>query len=306
MGDLASLVQLVLRADYEAIEFARDTVTQEDLDELARVYATLPSWRERLAMVYLVQDHLDPRLHPMMEDVLRAPGDVRDDTLGLAKAIALCHLHEDFNRFSAYYGDRQRLAGDVERYLAEETDEDDEMEEERPTVDEADEVEPARPARPEPQRSSSPLAILGTTALIVGLGLLVLALMQRARIGRFRREGIEAEARVIGIYEDRDMGEGVGEGANCLEISYFDAPLLEGGELYFADICEFVSPSVRRSLRRDDRVAIVYLPQTPSEDVLLKAVVEKGASPVPAILGALGAVSGAALLAINAYYQRRG
>lgn len=128
------------------------------------------------------------------------------------------------------------------------------------------------------QPSSSPLTILGVTALIVGVGLLGLVLIQRARISRFRRDGVE--------------------------VSYFDAPLLEGGDLHFAAICEFVPPAMRRSLRRDDRVPIVYLPQEPSEDVLLKTVVENGVGPVPTMLGAIGITLGAVLLAINAYYNR--
>jgi hypothetical protein len=303
MTDLAALIQAVLRADYEAIESARDRVTREDLGELARVYTTLPSWRERVAMVHLVQDYLDPRLRPMMADVLRAPGDVTDDTLGLAKAIALCHLHEDFDRFSAYYGDRRRLAQDVERYLAQEEPAAEAPPE--PVEDEAAAGRPA-PARAADSPSASPLTILGTTILIVGVGLLVLALMQRARISRFRRDGVEAEARVISVYEDRDLGEGVGEGANCIEISYFDASLLEGGDLHFADICEFVAPAVRRSLRRDDRIPIVYLPRDPEEDVLLRDVVENGVSPVPTVLGILGVLFGGVLLAINRYYNRPG
>jgi hypothetical protein len=302
MGDLAYLVQIVLRADYEAIETARDGVVPGDLAELARVYTTLPSWRERLAMVHLVQDHLDPRLRPMMEDALRAPGDLRDDALGVAKAIALCHLHADFDRFPAYYGDRQRLARDVDQYLSMMGDGAEEKPASKPESGSGTEAETAV----RPPASASPLEILGAVALIVGVGLLVLSLVQGLRLSRFRRDGVAADARVISVYEDRGITDDTGEGAACLEVSFFEGSILEGGDLHFADICDFVPPAVRRSLRPDDRVAVLYLPRDPEQDVVLRSAVESGVSTAQLVLGAGGVLLGAALLVVNRHYQVRG
>lgn len=107
-----ALLRLVRDADdsaeyQETLEGARDEVRRHLLPMLAAAYPAL-DWRQRRALVYLVQDHVDAATRPMMQDFLEHAPDAHADeqeAYQIARAIALCHLEGDVDAFSEYLAD---------------------------------------------------------------------------------------------------------------------------------------------------------------------------------------------------------
>ena len=118
MGKLEYFLGLIKADDPVQIEMARDEVTREDLAGLATAYWALENWDQKGLLINLVQDYIDPRTQDIMLDFLKAPEEESGDFVEVTKAIALCHLEEDFKKFTLYYDDRELLAQTVERYLS--------------------------------------------------------------------------------------------------------------------------------------------------------------------------------------------
>jgi hypothetical protein len=114
---LARFLVLVEECDFEAIEQERDHVAPDHLDALVAAYVELTSWEQKAALVQLVQDCPDPRLRPMMLDVLcGAPDDIRGP-LHWSKAVALSFLDGEPRHFQRYYRDNRLLKDSARRYL---------------------------------------------------------------------------------------------------------------------------------------------------------------------------------------------
>jgi len=261
MSKFDELLVLVRRADFEEIEAARDKIAFSDLGALAAAYPALETWDQKAALINLVQDHLDPRFRSLMLDFLAAPdtrGDEAssgDDVIPLTKAIALCHLDENFDDFMRYYNNRRLIEVRAGEYLQKSV-----VNERVPHRIE----EPASVASRKKARAT--LQIIATTALIVGLGLLVLRTINLSSLNEYRNRGVTAQARVTDKWSEDD--------ALCLGVSYFDKGLLVGGELYITDICDFISAHVWDPLQVDSDVAVVFLPEDPANNTILAASLE--------------------------------
>jgi len=118
VGKLEYYLDLIKADDPVQIEMARDEVTRDDLGALAAAYWSLENWDQKGLLINLVQDYIDPRTRDIMIDFLKAPEDKSGDFTEVTKAIALCILEEDFERFTLYYDDRELLAQAVQRYLS--------------------------------------------------------------------------------------------------------------------------------------------------------------------------------------------
>jgi len=110
-------IDLVITKNIERIEYERDNVGSEHMEQLVQLYWTLEDWEQKGAIVDLVQDTINSLTRPIMLDFLNAPGDQVGDYLQLCKIIALCHLEENFQHFDRYYKNRELIQPAVEDYL---------------------------------------------------------------------------------------------------------------------------------------------------------------------------------------------
>jgi hypothetical protein len=246
MGKFDELLELVQRADFQEIEAARDQVEFSDLGAMAAAYPSLKTWDQKAALINLVQDHLDPRFRPIMLDFLEAPDTRGDDVIPLTKAIALCHLDENFDIFMDYYKDQRLIQIRANEYL-----------QDTPGAILTQE----EPINPPSQKISSSLQIFAVTAIIVGLALLALRAINLFSLNDYRKRGILTQARVTHKWEETD--------SLCIGVTYFDKDLLEGGELYLTEVCDFVSNEVWNSLQVDSQIQVVFLPKDPANNTIL-------------------------------------
>ncbi len=107
--------------DAEAIEGGRDLVRAFHVPILARAYWAADSWRHKLNIIELTQDHSAPELSEIATDFLRAPEVSWDERTELAKAISLTHigqeLDEDLDDYTSYHNDRDLLRRRVDETL---------------------------------------------------------------------------------------------------------------------------------------------------------------------------------------------
>jgi len=111
------LWRIVKGHDPEQIEIARDQVTPQIIPYLIKKYWREKDWVRKRAIVDLLQDQTHPDLPKLMLDYLRAPLAPGDEQTQLAQAVALGFIDEVYNRFTAYYNDRNLLARDVRSVL---------------------------------------------------------------------------------------------------------------------------------------------------------------------------------------------
>jgi hypothetical protein len=242
---------IIQRADFEAIEGARDQITKADLGALVEIYPKLTNWGQKTAWINLVQDHLDARLRPMMMDFLQTPDESLAETIELTKAIAVCHLEGDLDRFIVYLDDRRLLANRVYDLL----------------LDAPRAQDPSALIDKDWRRKKeSPWMVWGFAILLIGLATLALTAINQHTLNLYRIRGVTAQGRVVGRWED--------DGDYCVEVSYFDKDILEGGELYFAEICEFISQEIWDASHYDSRVEIVFLPKNSERNTILAASLE--------------------------------
>ena len=116
--DLQSFENMVLDRNFEEIEAWRHRVTTEYIPHFTALYDRVQSWDERCAVLQLLQDELHPEVTKRMHHFLGAPEDQNGDLYELTKAIALCHLEQDFSLFMTYYEDRNKLAEQVALWRA--------------------------------------------------------------------------------------------------------------------------------------------------------------------------------------------
>lgn len=121
MSKIDNFLGLVHKADGEGVESARDNVTPQDLKALADNYWNLTTWEQRACMINLMQDYMIPETRPAMLHFLQAPDDGEYGFLRVTKAIALCILDRDFNRFEVYYNDSALAEEKAKEYLAAES-----------------------------------------------------------------------------------------------------------------------------------------------------------------------------------------
>jgi hypothetical protein len=254
MSKTEELLELVHRTDFQEIEFARDQVHFADLSALAAAYPALESWDQKAALINLIQDHLDPRFRPLMLDFLAAPDTRGDDVIPLTKAIALCHLDENFDDFMRYYNDPRLIQARADEYLR------------KNAISRGAPRRMEEPVNAAPQKARASLQIFVITAIIVGGALLLLRAINLNSLNEYRQRGISTQARVTDKWREDD--------ALCLGVSYFDKDLLEGGELYLTEICDFTSAQVWDPLRVDSRVEVVFLPEDPANNTILAASLE--------------------------------
>lgn len=174
MSKIERFIQAIIEADIERIEAARDQVRLEDLAALVEVYWTLDSWDKKYALIELVQDHIDPSTRTIMLDCLKAPADADGDRAELCRAIALCHLQGDLDRFTDYHNDRKLLARTVQQTLADQ--ESPAEETEAPPIEPADTEEGMRRIRALARKGSRRLNRFFYLEVVIGvlLGPLVL------------------------------------------------------------------------------------------------------------------------------------
>lgn len=103
--------------DPEQIEVARDQIIPRVISYLIKKYWREKDWDRKRAIVELLQDQTHPDLPKLMLDYLRAPLAPRDEQTQLAQAVALGFIDERYDRFMAYYNDRDLLARDVHYVL---------------------------------------------------------------------------------------------------------------------------------------------------------------------------------------------
>jgi hypothetical protein len=102
----------------EAIESTREFVTPENVEALVRGYDELLTWPAREALVHLIQDHAGDSARSMLRDFLRnSPPDAPDsEWLGVARAIAACHLDRDFTNFEELVASPEAIAAAKARW----------------------------------------------------------------------------------------------------------------------------------------------------------------------------------------------
>jgi len=254
MNRIEEFLTLIRRADFEEIETARDQVTFSDLGPLAAAYWGLETWDQKAALIHLIQDHNDPRFRPIILDILKAPDVPTDDNIILTKAIALCYLDENDNDFSRYYNDTRLIQARADEILREAS-----STKPAPSLD-------AESINSTSQKAGSFLKSFGMISILVGLALLAFSAINQQTLIQYRERGMTTQARVTGKWNET--------GDLCLGVSYFDRPLLEGGELYLIDICEFIPGTIWKSLEIDSQVQVIFLPEDPAGNTILAASLE--------------------------------
>ncbi len=63
-------------------------------------------------------------------------------------------------------------------------------------------------------------------------------------------------------------------GKTCVGVSFFDKNLLEGGELYLAEVCDFVTTEIWETARAGGHELVVYLPDDPQNHTIFAASLE--------------------------------
>ncbi len=117
MSNIEYFIRIVKEGDFNEVESARDNVKKENLAALELLYWILETWEQKIALINLIQDYIDPITHRIMLDILKAPEDEKGDYIELTKAIALCHLDKDFSKFDAYYKNRELITQNAKHYL---------------------------------------------------------------------------------------------------------------------------------------------------------------------------------------------
>jgi hypothetical protein len=138
-------------------------------------------------------------------------------------------------------------------------------------------------SQPPDSANRRPLYILGVTACIIAPALLLYAFLTQSEIRAYRQEGVPAEARVIEL--NRSLPFSFSRYFRpvtnySLEVSYLTTSILNKGDVTFATIDELVSPSEWEALQAGDQVDILYLPDDPKNDVVLRSSLE---NPRPAL-----------------------
>lgn len=114
-------------------------------------------------------------------------------------------------------------------------------------------------------RNVGPLLVtFGMLVVIFGIGFLLYAWGSQGTFEEYLENGKEAEASITEKWEERS-----GRSRNYyVRVSYFDKSVLEGGTLYFADAQ--VVGFLWDDLEVEQEVRILYLPDNPEENVVLK------------------------------------
>lgn len=109
------------------------------------------------------------------------------------------------------------------------------------------------------------LSIIASLAIVIGPIILLVGYNAERTLEDFQHRGTIAKARVIGkrIVVPR---------RRCISVSYFDAPLLKGGKLQRVESCDYVFGSAWPTLKKDDHVEILFLPQEPGRFILKSAL----------------------------------
>jgi hypothetical protein len=104
--------------DSEQLQSFRETVTEDDLSDLATLYQASKTWRQKCLVIQVVQDQRAPVLRPLMLDVLQVPEDL-GDLASSSRAIALCYLEGDFSpdAFMAWFEEPERAKEAARKWL---------------------------------------------------------------------------------------------------------------------------------------------------------------------------------------------
>ena len=100
----------VLTLDEEELELSRNTVTDGDLRDFVRVYHLMPTWPQRCAVAYVLQDHDSSAWTDIRIDVLGAPNPTHDLSIcHIARATSLARLRGTIDEVGVYLDDPDRL-----------------------------------------------------------------------------------------------------------------------------------------------------------------------------------------------------
>ncbi len=103
--------------DHNAIENYRDTITPEEVKQVAGYYQTLTEWAKKSQCIHLLCDQRQDGLDTMMIDFLRVPYDLGMAYYELSLITALVYL-ERSNNFEKYFRDIGLRDAEVEKTLA--------------------------------------------------------------------------------------------------------------------------------------------------------------------------------------------
>ena len=145
-------------------------------------------------------------------------------------------------------------------------------------------------------RLSTSLLALQVTAFVVAPLLLLFAYLSQSTIREFRRNGVPVDARVVHKWERSSEFA-----PYCIQVSFFDKSILEGGTLYMPEICELVSGPVWASYEEDDRIEVVVLETDKEKAILLDSMDPANLAPIHKYVSGLVALSlGIALAGLRA------
>jgi len=119
------------------------------------------------------------------------------------------------------------------------------------------------------------LKVFGFLVIFFGLMFLLYAWGSQANYQKFLSEGKEAEGTIIEKWNERS-----GKSRYFyVRVSFSDKSIMEGGQLYFARA--EVTGSLWEDLETNEKVTILYLPEDPEEEVVLKISTEpKNLAPI--------------------------
>lgn len=116
--EVRTALVFALENDEQELELSRNDVTARDVEPLARAYWMMPTWTQRVAVAYLLQDHGDAAAAiDVWSDVLSAPARGPDSVRHIVTAAALAWLRGDIASMDRYLDDYE-LAGAHARILS--------------------------------------------------------------------------------------------------------------------------------------------------------------------------------------------
>jgi hypothetical protein len=115
--EMVTMMVFVLEGDLNEIAVAQKEVTAGDVSGLISAYWKLPAWRPRADLIDLLKLRCEAELEPVWLDILRAPDGRAEDSIHMAKAVALARLDGDLQRWNDYWYDWPLTQREAKRRL---------------------------------------------------------------------------------------------------------------------------------------------------------------------------------------------
>ncbi len=108
-------VTAILRCDFEAAEYLRGSLSDQQVSEITSLYNSLAKWSQKDIAIHLLQDCESSAIQSVMKDAIKSP------TVE-SRAAAICCLENDFGMFETFlrggFVDASLVDAAIQTYLS--------------------------------------------------------------------------------------------------------------------------------------------------------------------------------------------